>query len=183
MSVNMQKCLRLDLYVLKIMPINSRKALCLLTLVASSGVAFAPKPAEAQTTLPTITVIGHRPQSEADIQRILDQVRQPSLLLEVAEFLDFVEPPAYPAQSLTLYTIDCRLSQDARTNAVTNALTLPNINTGPTPYLAFGTEVTVHYMNGNSFERFVVTGGGSGMPGSDPVRALTPVAGSLVCNP
>jgi hypothetical protein len=127
-------------------------------------------------------VIGHRPQSEADIQRILDQVRQPSLLLEVAEFLDFVDPPAYPEQRMTLH-IDCRLSQDARTNAVTHALTIPNVNVGPDPYLAFGTEVTVYYMNANASERFVVTGGGSGLPGSEPSRGLTPVAGSLICPP
>jgi hypothetical protein len=162
---------------------NARKALIGLSLVASCGVALTPSLATAQTTLPTITVIGHRPQSQAYIQGILDQVRQPSLLLELAELLDVVDAPSYPEQSLTLYTIDCRLSQDARTNAVTHALTIPNVNTGSSPYLAFGTEVTVHYMNGNASERFVVTGGGSGAPNSDPVRALTPVAGSLVCPP
>jgi hypothetical protein len=164
------------------MPIKSRKALIGLALVTSCGVALTP-PAAAQTTLPTITVIGHRPQSQADIQRILDQVRQPPIWLELAEMVELVDPPEYPQQSLTLYTIDCRLPQEARTNAVTHALSIPNVNVGALPYLAFGTEVTVNYMNGNSTERFVVTGGGSGRPGSDPVRGLTPVAGSLVCRP
>jgi hypothetical protein len=161
------------------MPIDSRKALIGLSLVASCGFALPSPPATAQTTLPTITVIGHRPQSAAEIQRLLDQVRQPPIWLELAEMVELVDPPEYPQQSLTLYTIDCRLPQEARTNAVTHALSIP----GSPTYLAFGTEVTVNYMNGNASERFVVTGGGSGRPGSDPVRGLTPVAGSLVCPP
>jgi hypothetical protein len=160
------------------MLINSRKVLVALSLVASCSVVFTPKSAAAETTLPTVTVIGHRPQSQAYIQGILDQVRQPPIWLELAEMVELVDPPEYPQTSLTLYTIDCRLPQESRTNAVTHALTIP----GSPTYLAFGTEVTVHYMNGNASERFVVTGGGSGLPGSEWVRGLTPVAGSLVCH-
>ncbi|HEY9747344.1 MAG TPA: hypothetical protein V6C63_01480, partial [Allocoleopsis sp.] len=139
-----------------------------------------PHPAAAQTTLPTITVIGKPPQSAAEIQQLLDQVRQPLLIEEALESIGVMDGPEYPQTSLSLPTTDCRLSQDARTNAVASFLSSPN---APSTYLLFGTEVTVNYANANSSETFVVTGGGSGAPNSDPVRAITPVAGSLVCNP
>ncbi|BAS57978.1 hypothetical protein NIES2135_26390 [Leptolyngbya boryana NIES-2135] len=164
-------------YFLKIMNINSCKALLGLSLVASCGIALAPHPAEAETTLPTITVIGHPPQSRTDIERILDQVRQPSIIRETLEDIGALEPPQYPQTSLSLYTIDCRSSQDVRTNAVTQALSVR----GSSTYLTFGTEVTVQYMNERGSENFVVTGGGG--PNTDTVRALTPVAGTLICRP
>jgi hypothetical protein len=165
------------------MLINVRKALFLLTLVASSSIALNPIRAAAQTTLPTVTVIGHRPQSREAIERFLDQAREASLRTEILEFVGILDEPSYPQGSLSLYTVPCRLPQDARTNAVTQALSGPRSLVYPdgSPYLAFGTEMTVHYMNRGT-ERFVVTGGG-GRPDGEPVRALTPVAGSLVCPP
>lgn len=163
------------------MNINACKALVGLSLVASCGIALIPHPAAAQTTLPTITVIGHPPQSAAEIQQRLDDARrpQPSWIEDVLESVGVVDGPVYPQTSLTLSTTDCRSSQDVRTNAVAEALSGPN----PPTYLLFGTEVRVQYKDESGSETFVVTGGGSGAPNSDPVRAVTPVAGSLVCNP
>jgi len=163
------------------MNINACKALVGLSLVASCGIALTPHPAIAQTTLPTITVIGHRPQSATEIQQILDQVRQPSMLGEFLEYVGLEDEPAYPQIGLSLPTTDCRLSQDARTNAVAFFLSTPQ--QAPSTYLLFGTEVTVTYANAGSSETFVVTGGGSGNPNGDPIRAITPVAVSLVCHP
>jgi hypothetical protein len=160
------------------MNINACKALVRLSLVASCGIALTPHPAAAQTTLPTITVIGNRPQSPTEIQQILDQVREPSMIGEFLEYVGVMEEPAYPQTGLSLPTTDCRSSQDVRTNTVAQALSV----SGSSTYLTFGTEVTVNYMNAGSSETFVVTGGG-GTPNSDPVRAITPVAGSLVCPP
>lgn len=164
-------------YFLKVMNINSCKALIGLSLVASCSTVLTPHPAEAQTTLPTIVVIGHPPQSRTDIERILDQVRQPSPITETLEDIGLLEPPQYPQTSLSLLTVDCRSSQDVRTNAVTQALSGRNSLT----YLTFGTEVTVQYMNERGSEQFVVTGGGG--PNTATVRALTPVAGTLICRP
>jgi hypothetical protein len=165
------------------MAITARKSLFLATLVAFCGVSLTPAIVTAQTTLPTITVTGRRPQSRADIDRFLDAVRDASLVTEVLEFVGIENEPEYPQRSLTLYTIDCRgLSQTDRTNAVTRALTIPlSMTAGDSVYLAFGTEVIVSY-NGSGTERFVVTnGGGGGTPSSSLARDLTPVAGSLVC--
>ncbi|WP_277883984.1 hypothetical protein [Leptolyngbya sp. FACHB-402] len=41
--------------------------------------------------------------------------------------------------------------------------------------------MTVQYMNERGSEQFVVTGGGG--PNTATVRALTPVAGTLICRP
>jgi hypothetical protein len=164
----------------------ARKALIGLALLASCSVALTPKSAEAQTTLPTVIVVGRRPQSREAIDRFFDQAREASLRTEILEFVGILDEPGHPQQNLTLYTIDCRLSQNARTSEVTRALSIPlSATPGDSTYLAFGTEVTVNYMNGSASERFFVTsGGGGGAPGSSGLlRELTPVAGSLVCPP
>src|SRR6478672_4928876 len=89
------RLLRLN-YFLKIMNINACKALVGLSLVASYGIALTPHPAAAQTTLPTITVIGKPPQSATEIQQILDQVRQPSPIEEAMEYVGIGDGPEYP---------------------------------------------------------------------------------------
>ncbi len=161
------------------MHINARKALIALALVTSCGVAFTPQAAKA-ADLPTITVVGSPPQSQAEIQNFLDGLRPPSYgdLFEnmLPDFLVEGEE-ATPPTSLTLYTVNgCNVSQQARTNAVAREMSIlatnhARNNPGTPPMYELGTVTELHYNDGAG-ESFVVT---SNTPSA---ITITPVEGS-----
>jgi hypothetical protein len=164
----------LNIYLLKIMVIRPRKALLALALVASCNVVLTPNPAAAQTTLPTITVVGSRPQSETEIRNFLDSLKRPywSDFFEnmLPDFLGGGEEITAD-HSLTLYTVNgCSASQQTRTDAVARDVS-SSVNNRSSFYQN-GSVFDVRYNDGAS-ERFVVTS----MTTSAVV--ITPIQGSF----
>jgi hypothetical protein len=159
---------------------NFRKALISLAFIASCSVVLAPNLVTAQTTLPTITVVGSRPQSQADIQNILDGLRRPSWsdMFEnmLPDFLDGGET-IDPQVSLTLYTVNgCHVPQQTRTDSVAREMSIlasnhARNNPSSPPLYELGTVMNLHFNDGAS-ERFVVTSS------TTSSVVITPVAGS-----
>ncbi len=159
---------------------HSRKALIALAFVASCSVVLTPNIVTAQTTLPRITVVGSRPQSQAAIQNMLDQLRPPSWSdvfdNMLPDSLGGGEAPA-PEVSLTLYTVNgCRVPQQTRTDAVAREMSILASNhainnPGAPPMYDLGTVMSLHFNDGAS-ERFVVTSS------TTSSVVITPVEGS-----
>jgi hypothetical protein len=159
---------------------NFRKALISLAFVASCSVVLAPHLVTAQTTFPTITVVGSRPQSQATIQNILDGLRRPSWSDLFENMLpDFVDGGTTidPQISLTLSTVrGCNVSQQARTDAVAREMSIlasnhARNNPGAPPMYELGTVMNLHYSDTAS-EQFVVTSS------TTSAVVITPVEGS-----
>jgi hypothetical protein len=162
------------------MHINSRKALIALALITSWQVVLTPKPAVAQTTFPTVTVVGTPPQSQAYIQNFLDGLRPPSF----GDMFENMLPDSWgggeetaPEISLSLSTVKgCNVSQQARTDAVAREMSIlasnqARNNPSAPPMYAIGTVMTLHYSDTAS-ERFVVTSS------TTSSVVITPVEGS-----
>ena len=145
------------------MHINARKALIALALVTSCSAAFTPQAAKA-ADLPTIVVVGSRPQSEADIRNFLDGLRPPSW----TDVFDSILPDGLGGGgeeitadfSVTLYYFNgCSASQQVRTDVVareiSSAVNTAAANNRSSGY-QMGTVVDINY-NDSGSERFVVT--------------------------